>query len=96
MERITRKALEAVAARMNKATNSPAEPYTRNDEGKLIANVGNWHISGAYGGFSLQRMCNEGGGVHDVFGHGHMKARDLYDRMQAFLKGFDFAQRGSL
>ena len=50
-------------------------------------------ISYAYGGAALHRNCDldangESHGVHDVFGY-HMPKRDLYDRMQAFLRGIE-------
>jgi hypothetical protein len=89
--RITSKTLDAIAARLNKITNSPAEPYTRTAEGKLQANIGNFHISGAYGGYALYRMVNTSGGVSDVFNCGHMKARELADRMYAYERGIELA-----
>jgi hypothetical protein len=53
-----------------------------------------YSISYAYGGASLHRNCTadangESHGVHDVFGSGHMPKRELYERMQAFLRGFE-------
>ena len=89
--RITSKTLDAIANRLNKLTNSPLEPYSRNAEGKLQANIGNFHISGAYGGYSLHRMVNISGGVSDVFNCGHMKARELADRMYAYERGIELA-----
>jgi hypothetical protein len=86
MERITNAQLETMVRRINESTGSPLEPYTKTETG-CRANVGNYHLSGAYGGKSLHRMCSEGGGVSDVFGCGHIPARDLYNRMRAFLDG---------
>jgi hypothetical protein len=57
------------------------------DRGVRGANIGNYHINGAYGGVSLHRVCTDGGGIHDVFRCGHVKKKDLYYRMQAFLSG---------
>lgn len=88
--RITDKHLEAITLRINKATGSPIEPYTRT-EGRAVANVGNYHISHAYGGVSLHRMHNEGGGVSDVFSCGHIPKRELADRMYALLVGLEIA-----
>jgi hypothetical protein len=90
--RITSKTLDAIANRLNKLTNSPLESYTRTAEGKLQANIGNFHISGAYGGYALHRMANTSGGVSDVFGCGHMKARELADRLYAYGRGIELAQ----
>jgi hypothetical protein len=84
--RITRKHLDAKAATINSMTKSPSEPY-RTVDGKAVANKGNYHISGAYGGYSLHRMCNESGGVSDVFSCGHVPARELAGLMSAYTAG---------
>ena len=86
MERITNKDLENLVMRINKITNSPETPYTKSDTG-FKANIGNYHIDGAYGGVSLHRMHSEGGGVNEVFGCGHITKKDLYNRMRAFING---------
>lgn len=83
--RITVADLEAVCARINKVTDSPAEPYTKVGE-KYKSNPGNFHLSGAYGGWRLERM-SEGGGSSDVVNTGYTTKRDLYNRMQAYLSG---------
>ena len=92
-DRITNRHIEALVERINAATGSPAEPYVRaDDEGgkaRYVAQVGCYHLSGAYGGVALHRMSNECGGVSDVFGCGHMPKRELYGRMRAFLAGVD-------
>ena len=85
--RITDKDLASVVARINRTTGSPMEPYVGN-----TARVGNYHISHAYGGVSLHRMVNTGGGVSDVFSRGHVPKRELYECMHAFLRGFDAAK----
>lgn len=87
MRQITLKDLEAVCKRINVATNSPIEPWVKID-GKLTAQIGCYYLSGAYGGYNLERICNEGGGVNNVFGSGFMPKRELYERMQAFLTGY--------
>lgn len=85
-QRITRAHLEAKAATINSMTKSPAEPYRKTDD-KLTANIGNYHISGAYGGYCLHRMSNESGGVFDVFNCGHIPARELAALMSAYTAG---------
>ena len=89
MQRITVKDLEALIARLNRATGSPAEPYIRDDTGRLRAQVGCYHLSRAYGGFALHRMSNESGGVSEPFYTGHVPARDLYNRIHAYLMGYE-------
>lgn len=92
-QRITQKNLEALATIINEETGNPVEAYVRNEEGKLVAQPGNYHISYAYGGAALHRMANEGGGIRDIFG-GHMPKRELWERMHAFRRGFEAAQEG--
>jgi hypothetical protein len=84
--RINRAHLEAKAATINSMTKSPAES-SRMVEGKYRANVGNYHISGSYGGYCLHRMANESGGVNDVFDTGHITARQLAALMSAYTAG---------
>lgn len=88
-DRITIKHLDALCARINAATGSPATPYTRDAGGKHKANVGNYHISQAYGGYCLHRMVNEYGGVYTPLSGGHGPARELYEQMRAFLAGIE-------
>jgi hypothetical protein len=84
--RITIKHLDAKADTINRMTNSPVES-SRTVDGNYVANVGNYHISGAYGGYCLHRMVNEGGGVSDVFSCGHVSARELAGLMSAYMAG---------
>lgn len=91
MQRITRKDLEGAVNLLNRLTNSQSEPY-RKEGDKWVANIGNFHISGAYGGFALHRMCNESGGIRDIFQNGHMPARELYALIHAFRKGLEFSR----
>ena len=89
MQRITVSHLDAIIARINRATGAPAEPYALGADGRHHAQIGNYHLSRAYGGYCLHRMANEGGGVYDVFSCGHVPARDLANRMHAFIAGLD-------
>ena len=91
MERITKTHLQCLARRLNVMTKSPTE-YKTGDR----INVGHWHISCAYGGFSLVRTANESGGESQPMGHaGHTPARDLYERIHAFIRGIEFAREGA-
>jgi hypothetical protein len=84
--RITRLFLDAKAVTINRMTNSPLEP-SRTVDGKYCANIGNYHISCAYGGYSLHRMVTDGGGADDVFDCGHITARQLAALMSAYTAG---------
>lgn len=48
-----------------------------------------YHISQAYGGYALHKEHNAQGGIRDVFSSGHTTAKDLYNRMQAFISGLN-------
>lgn len=93
MQRITDKNLTAVCDRINTMLGLPLTPYKPYDKvvGHAQPNAGVYHISHAYGGVSLHRMSETDGctGVHDVFSRGHMPKRELYELMQAFIRGYD-------
>jgi hypothetical protein len=84
MQRITETHLQAKIDRLNRVTGSPAEPYT---DGK--ANVGNYHLSHAYGGVCLHRMHNSGGGVSSPLSTGHVSKRELAGLLSAFIAGIE-------
>lgn len=60
-------------------------------QGTNVATVGMFYIDGAYGGWCLHRMQSESGGVEDIFRCGHVPARNLYERMRAFIDGYNWA-----
>ena len=87
MQRITNKQLDNLATWINELTNSPITPYRRDENDRLVANVGNYHIYHAYGGVELHRMANEAGGIRVVINSGCTTKRDLYNLMHAYIKG---------
>ena len=87
MERITESNLKALVRRINEATGAAIEPYTKQPDGKYKANIGNYHLDIAYGGYALDRMVNDGGGVTVVISRG--TKRELWDRMHAYLAGLE-------
>jgi len=93
--RITVKHLRPLVDRLNRTAGTPFEPWSRGDDGKHRSNIGNFHLSSAYGGYSLHQMANECGGVHDVFSVGHIPARALYDQIHAFLRGIEYAKENA-
>lgn len=86
-DRITQKDLECLTDRINKVTDSPPTTHTKGDDGHFTPNPGNYHLSYAYGGVKLERMCNERGGVNTASTGGFGTKRELYNWMQAFLAG---------
>ena len=81
MARVTNSQLEAVVNRLNRITGSPHQPYENG-----LPREGNYHLSGAYGGWALHRMT-KGGGTSDVLNTGHISKRDLINRMFAYTRG---------
>ena len=88
MDRVTIKDLDQACRVINTRAGTPQEPWTRDAEGKLTANIGNYHLDGAYGEYALHQMHNESGGVCSIFG-GYLPKRKLYDKMQAFIAGME-------
>jgi hypothetical protein len=84
MQRITEAHLQAKVDRLNRITGSPAEPWTA---GK--ANIGNYHLSHAYGGVCLHRMHNSGGAVSSPLSTGHVSKRELAGLLDAFINGIE-------
>ena len=92
MNTITKADLQATVDRINRITGSPLDPYTKTGEvpnQTYKANIGNYHLSGAYGGYALHLMDNEGGGITDVLRVGHVSRRELYNLMHAFIRGLN-------
>lgn len=92
--KITQKDLEAVVRRINLITESPLESYVKDSNGKFKAQIGNYHVSGAYGGVSLHRMHNESGGVTTPLNCGYVTKKELYNLMQAFINGLQTKNEG--
>ena len=84
---ITVKNLQAVVDRINKTTNSPAEQFSTTVPG--AANIGNYHLSGAYSGYALHRTVNASGGIRDISNSGYISKRALYDVLHAYLAGYE-------
>lgn len=89
MKRITRADLDGAVDLLNRIAGTPTRPYRFNTR---TANIGNYHLSGAYGGWALHQMANEGGGIRDIFNMGHMPARELYNLIHAYRKGMETRQ----
>ena len=82
------KTLKTLCEQINKASGQPLEPYTQTD-GRFKANVGNYHLSQAYGGVCLNQMVNESGGCSAPLGSYHRPKKQLESEMRAFLSGIE-------
>lgn len=86
--RVTDKDLQAIVDRLNRMTNSPMQPYVKDETtGHHVAQIGNYHLSHAYGGVCVHRMTNTGGGVTTPVVHGHVPKRELQGRLFAYIEG---------
>ena len=83
---VTLKMLQHKVEYINEVFGHPKEPYTKNDNG-VRANVGNYHLSQAYGGVALVQIVNESGGVTMPMGYGHVPKRELYNQLLGFTAG---------
>lgn len=86
--RTTIKNLQNVVDRINRDLGTPDTPYRQIDENHFEANVGNYHLSQAYGGVALHKMANTSGAAEDVFRSGHVSNANLYGLLHAFIAGY--------
>lgn len=86
-DRITEKQLESLVDYINTITNNPKESYSKVEDGHYRANIGNYHIDGAYGGVTLHQIVTDGGGVTAPLGGGYFTKRELYQKLNAFIHG---------
>jgi hypothetical protein len=86
--RIQIKTLENAIEQLNVELATPETPWTQ-AEGEKKANIGNFHLSQTYGGYSLHQMSNANGATQDVFRSGHVPKRELYGMIRAMLAGID-------
>lgn len=93
-DKITRSKLEARIDYLNRLTGSPTEPYSRGDDGRWIANPGNFHLEGAYGGHKLARMAGLEGASSDPLCTGFTTMRALYDSLDSYIRALEDVRSG--
>lgn len=89
--RITKKLLQAKIDTISRMTYSPLEYATKTDQG-FLCNIGHFHLSQAYGGYCLQRICTDGGGVTSPLHTGHIPARELALALDGFIAALQFTK----
>lgn len=77
---ITIAQIENKLEQLNQKLGRPAKPCQHID-GKLVWNIGTYCLSGAYGGWNVHKIANDGGGVSEPFGSGHVSKRECYKRI---------------
>lgn len=88
-DRVTQKQLESLVDYINEITGQPKTSYSKDDNGRYRANIGNYHIDGAYGGVNLHQIVTDGGGVTEPLGGGYWSKRELYYKLHAFIRGIN-------
>lgn len=87
MRRIIERDLQGLCDRLNELTSSPSKQWIDGS-----AQIGNFHISSAYGGHALHRMHNTAGGVEDILNAGYRTKRELYEQIHAYIRGIESEQ----
>lgn len=92
--RTTQKDLYNILARINDVVgfDEPHELWTRDANGKNVATVGMYYLSGSSYGWSLYCVTNPAGGVTTVLSAD--SKRVMFDKMHAYLAGYCEAKSG--
>ena len=94
MNRITEKMLQARIDYLNEITGNPAAPYIKDENGRYKAQIGNYHLSHAYGGVCVHQISNEGGGVREPLFSGYGTKRGCFEALCSFISGYEACKRG--
>lgn len=89
MQRITKAQLNAKIDWLNETLGRPLKPYEMID-GKLVAQIGNFHLGQAYGGTQIQEMVNDGGGIRTH--SGYETKREIAAIIDSMLSGVELAR----
>lgn len=85
MNRITPTMLRAKVDTLNRMLGRNLQAYSHVD-GRNVASVGTFVLTGAYGGWSVAEICNDAGGERHACGlYGHVPARDCATALDAAL-----------
>ena len=81
--RVTKKDLQNKIDYLNELTDNNKKPYEFGKGWKR----GTYLLSGAYGGYKLEQVVNDGGGVRDVLYTGFTTKKDLYKNVCSYVNG---------
>ena len=68
--------IQAALYKLNRQTASPLKPY---EDGQ--AQIGNYHLSQAYGGYNVNRIMNNGGGCTELEDYEHWEHERYLERI---------------
>lgn len=86
--RTTEKMLDGLVNRLNSLTGNAPAPYSKNADGKHVANIGNYHLDWAYSGVKLVQMMNAGGGIRTIT-LGYETKANCYSQIAAYIAGIE-------
>lgn len=90
-QRITRAMLDKRVSYLNTVAGTPQEPWS-GTFGTCEPNPGNYHLDGAYGGYSLSQMALQGSGERNVLNAGFNSIPVTYELVNAYIAGMLDAQ----
>jgi hypothetical protein len=76
---------------INDVNGKPREPYTRNEAGQYIPNVGTFFLEGAFGGNRVVLMTANGIDSRPI-GTGYVSKKELYAALCNFANGLDYGK----
>jgi len=88
MNRTTLAQIKLLITELNKQLERPLKPYIK-ENGKLTAQIGNFHIYQAYGAYGLHEMVTEGGGIRETISLGTKK--ELSNALHKLTQGVELA-----
>jgi hypothetical protein len=97
-DRITIKMLEAQVRTLNERLGRPTEPWSatgpmmKGSGNHYRANIGNIHLSQAYGGVQVVEMVNDGGAVRSLTDY-HGPKREAWEVLRGMHAVLDSAER---
>jgi len=92
MQTITQKQLESLVDQLNQIAGENPNAYDMAKQPGNRANVGTYVLDGAFGGWQLARINSGGGGQSQPLGGGFDSKRETYEKVRAFIRGFEAAR----
>ena len=89
----TMKELEGLVNRLNVLTGNSQKPW-QTINGRNVASVGTYVLDGAYGGWKLAQIVNEGGGERNPISMGYVSKKECYYAIHAYIRGIEDCVRG--
>ena len=84
--------IQAVLDDVNVSLNQPTESNSMGPDGKLKWNIGTYQLGAAYGGYRIEKIMNNGGGIMPL-SHYDTKRETLTRALKLRTSSFDFRER---